>query len=72
MVSFVVNFVRGALMGIAEVIPGVSGGTIEPWWTRSQTASWLFGNFLASLGTSHLFLHSGAHLNHCLGSYYCP
>ena len=28
MVSFVVNFVRGALMGIAEVIPGVSGGTI--------------------------------------------
>lgn len=28
MLSLVVNFVRGALMGIAEVIPGVSGGTI--------------------------------------------
>jgi putative membrane protein len=28
MVSFVVNFVRGALMGIAEVVPGVGAGTV--------------------------------------------
>ncbi|MED5527896.1 MAG: DUF368 domain-containing protein, partial [Actinomycetota bacterium] len=28
MISVAANLVRGALIGVAEVIPGVSGGTI--------------------------------------------
>jgi uncharacterized membrane protein len=39
MLTTVTNLVRGALIGVAEVIPGVSGGTVTLIVGRSNRAS---------------------------------